>query len=299
LAVNNRGVRLAPLKPPVFAYFAPTSLDEALALRAEHAASSVALAGGQSLLPMLNLRIARPETVIDLGRVPELAGIAEWDGGVSLGAMTRQRTAEQSELVRQRAPLVTRALGNVGHVTIRNRGTVGGSIAHADPAAELPGAALALDAQLVARSSARGERTIAAADFFQGFLTTALEPDELLVEVRVPGLPERSGVSFVEIARRHGDFAIAGAAAVVSLGGDGAIADARLVFIGVGGAPVRATEAESLLRGRSPEGAVFAEAAEQAVTGLEPASDLHGSANYRRRVAKVLARRALEEATPR
>jgi carbon-monoxide dehydrogenase medium subunit len=212
--------------------------------------------------------------------------------------MTRQRAAEQSELVQRRAPLVTRALANVGHVTIRNRGTIGGSIAHADPAAELPAAALALDAQLVARSSARDERTIAARDFFPGFLTTALEPDELLVEVRVPGVPERSGASFVEIARRHGDFAIVGAAAVVSLGGDGAIADARLVFIGVGGAPVRASEAEALLRGRAPEAAVFAEAAEQAVTGLEPTSDLHASADYRCRVAKVLARRALEEATP-
>jgi len=248
---------------------------------------------------MLNLRIARPETVIDLGRIPELARISEWDAGIALGAMTRQRVTEQSELVRRRAPLVTRALAHVGHVTIRNRGTVGGSMAHADPAAELPGAALALDAQLVARSSARGERTIAAADFFQGFLTTALEPDELLVEVRVPGVPERSGAAFVEIARRHGDFAIVGAAAVVSLGGDGAIADARLVFIGVGGAPVRATEAEALLRGKSAQAAAFAEAAGQAVTALEPTSDLHASAEYRRRVAVVLARRALEEATPR
>jgi CO/xanthine dehydrogenase FAD-binding subunit len=237
---------------------------------------------------MLNLRIARPEAVIDLGRVDGLAGISEWDGGVAFGAMTRQRAAEQSALVQQRAPLVTRALANVGHVTIRNRGTIGGSIAHADPAAELPAAALALDAELVVRSAARGERTIAAADFFQGFLTTALEPDELLVEVRVPGVPAGAGVSFVELARRHGDFAIVGAAAVVSPG------DTRLVFIGVGGAPVRATEAEELLR----EGASYEEAAERAASTLDPASDLHASADYRRRVAKVLARRALEEATP-
>ncbi len=213
--------------------------------------------------------------------------------------MTRQRAAERSELVARRAPLVTRALGSVGHVTIRNRGTIGGSIAHADARSELPGAALALEAQLVARSSARGERTIAAADFFKGFLMTALEPDEMLVEVRVPGLPERSGVSFLELARRHGDFAIVGVAAVVSLAADGTIADARLVFIGVAGAPVRATEAEAALRGKLPDAAAFAEAAAAAQAVLEPPSDLHASAAYRRRVAGVLTQRALEEAVPR
>jgi carbon-monoxide dehydrogenase medium subunit len=287
------------MKPAPFAYVAPGSLEEALAARAEHAESSVLLAGGQSLLPMLNLRIAQPQVVIDLGRIPELAGISEWNGGVAFGAMTRQRAAEYSELVRGRAPLVARALANVGHVTIRNRGTVGGSIAHADPAGELPAAALALDAQLVARSSARGERAIAAADFFRSFLTTALEPDEVLVEVRMPALPERSGVSFLELARRHRDFAMAGVGAVLSLGSEGVIADARLVFIGVGSAPVRATKAEAVLRGKPPDAATFRDAAEQAMTALDPPSDIHASAEYRRRLAGVLARRALREATPR
>ena len=285
------------MKPPPFDYYAPTSLDEALALRAEHADDSVVLAGGQSLVPMLSLRLARPAVVIDLGRVPGLEGVSEWDGGVSVGAMARQRAVERSELVQRRTPLVTRALANVGHVTIRNRGTVGGSIAHAHPAGELPGAALALDAQLVARS-VRGERTFPAAEFFHGFMTTAIGPDEILVEVRIPGQPERSGVSFVEVARRHGDFALVGAAAAIELGGDGAIADARLVFIGVGGTPVRADEAEAALRGQRPDRAAFAEAAEQAVVGLEPISDVHASADYRRRVARAVARRALEEAVP-
>jgi carbon-monoxide dehydrogenase medium subunit len=287
------------MKSPPFEYLAPTSLEAALAARAEHAGSSVVLAGGQSLLPLLNLRMARPEVVIDLGRIPELVGISEWDGGVAFGAMTRQREAERSELVARRAPLVARALTHVGHVTIRNRGTIGGSIAHADARSELPGAALALDAQLIARSSARGERTIAAAGFFKGFLMCALEPDELLVEVRVPGLPERSGVSFLEVARRHGDFAIVGVAAVVSLGADGTVADARLVFVGVGGAPVRASEAEAALRGRPPDAALFAAAAAKGAAALAPASDMHASAEYRRRVAGVLAERALEEAMPR
>jgi len=285
------------VKPPVFEYHAPESLEEALALRAEHGEDSAVLAGGQSLMPLLNLRMAFPGHLIDLGRVPGLAGIREDDGGVAIGAMTRQRAVERSELVRSRLPLVSRALAHVGHPAIRNRGTVGGSVAHADPAAELPAVALALDATIVARS-ARGERTIDAGDFFQGFLTTALEPDELLTELRLPGLPGRFGAAFVEVARRHGDFALAGAGAVLALADDGSIGDARLVLIGVGGTPLRAREAEAILRSARPEQAVFAEAAERAAAGLEPGSDAHASGAYRRRVAAVLARRALAEATP-
>jgi carbon-monoxide dehydrogenase medium subunit len=235
--------------------------------------------------------------VIDLGRIGELAGIREWDGGVAIGAMTRQREAERSTLVRERVPLAARALPNVGHAAIRNRGTVGGSIAHADPAAELPAVALALDAEMVARTSG-GERTIAAGDFFAGFLTTTLAPDELLVEVRLPGLPAGHGTAFVELARRHGDFALVGVAAALALDGAGAIADARLVFIGVGGSPVRARDAEAVLRGSAPGEALFAEAAERAKEELDPPGDTHASAAYRRRVAGVLAQRALAEATP-
>ncbi|HLW95872.1 MAG TPA: xanthine dehydrogenase family protein subunit M [Solirubrobacteraceae bacterium] len=283
------------MKPPAFNYVAPTTLEEALDARAEHADDCAVLAGGQSLMPLLNLRMAFPGTVIDLAGVGELAGIREWDGGVAIGAMTRQRTAEGDALIRERAPLMTTALPNIGHAAIRNRGTVGGSIAHADPAAELPAVALALDAQLVAKKK-RGERTIEAADFFAGFLTTALEPDELLVEVRVPGMAKGHGVAFHELARRHGDFALVGVAAAVALEGD-KIADCRLAFIGVGGTPMRAREAEKMLVGAQPSAEVFAEAAERAKAELDPAGDTHASAEYRRRVAGVLAQRALAEAT--
>ncbi|HEY7966616.1 MAG TPA: xanthine dehydrogenase family protein subunit M [Solirubrobacteraceae bacterium] len=283
------------MKPPAFQYVAPATLEEALDARAEHADDCAVLAGGQSLMPLLNLRMAFPGTVIDLAGVGELAGIREWDGGVAIGAMTRQRTAEGDALIRDRAPLMSVALPNIGHAAIRNRGTVGGSIAHADPAAELPAVALALDAQLVAKRKG-GERTIDAADFFAGFLTTALEPDELLVEVRLPAMAKGHGVAFHELARRHGDFALVGVAAAVALDG-GRIADARLAFIGVGGAPVRAREAEKVLVGAEPGAELFAEAAETAKSELDPAGDSHASAEYRRRVAGVLAQRALAEAT--
>jgi CO/xanthine dehydrogenase FAD-binding subunit len=285
------------MKPPRFDYRSPSSLDEALALRSEYSDDSAVLAGGQSLMPMLNLRLARPEVLIDLGHVAELAGIRDLDGGVSLGAMTRQRCAERSDLIRRRAPLLQQALRHVGHPTIRNRGTVGGSLAHADPAAELPAVCVALDAELVARSAA-GERTIAAENFYVGFMTTALAPDELLVEVRIPPVAGTLSTAFVEIARRHGDFAIVGVAAAIALDGEGVIADARLVFTGVGGLPVRAREAEASLRGSPAGAAAFAAAADLVGAELAPRTDAHATGDYRRRVAGVLARRALTEAMP-
>jgi aerobic carbon-monoxide dehydrogenase medium subunit len=280
------------MKPPVFEYHAPSSLDEALSLRAQYGSDSVLLAGGQSLVPLLNLRLTFPSAVVDLGRVTELAGIRPLDGGVAIGAMTRQRSVEWSELVAERSPLLVGGVRQIGHPTIRNRGTVGGSLAHADPAAELPAVVLALDAELVARST-RGERTIPAADFFRGFLTTALEPDELLVEVRLP--LQKGGSSLKKVARRHGDFAVAGAAAAVTVEG-GRISDARVALMGVGQQPIRATEAEEVLRGAEPGDAALGEAARRAAADLQPASDVHATATYRRRVAEVLVRRALLEA---
>ncbi|HYZ02674.1 MAG TPA: FAD binding domain-containing protein, partial [Candidatus Binatia bacterium] len=193
------------MKPPPFQYLAPTSLDEALSLRAQHGSESVVLAGGQSLMPLLNLRIVSPAAVIDLGRVPDLAGIRAENGILAIGAMTRQREAERSPLVHERSALLRQALARIAHPTIRNRGTIGGSLAHADPAAELPAATLVLDAELVARST-RGERKIPASAFFEGFMTTALEPDELLTEVRLPPDPGRCSIQ--EVTRRHGDFAL-------------------------------------------------------------------------------------------
>ena len=281
------------MKPPPFQYLAPTSLDEALSLRAQHGSESVVLAGGQSLMPLLNLRIVAPAAVIDLGRVPDLAGIRADNGSLSIGAMTRQREAERSPLVYERSAMLRQALARIAHPTIRNRGTIGGSLAHADPAAELPAAALALDAELVARST-RGERTIPASAFFQGFLTTALEPDELLTEVRLPADPGRCSIQ--EVTRRHGDFALVGVVAVVRSDG-GTIADARLALLGAAPTAVRAPEAEALLRGAPATDSTFAAAAEAAAAGLEPSSDVHATADYRRRAAAVLARRALWEAT--
>lgn len=281
------------MKPPPFRYLAPLSLEEALALRAQHGSESVLLAGGQSLMPLLNLRIVSPAAVIDLGRVPELAGVRGENGALAIGAMTRQREAERAPLVHERSPLLAAALARIAHPTIRNRGTIGGSLAHADPAAELPAAALALDAELVARST-RGERTIPAHAFFQGFLTTALEPDELLTEVRLPADPGRCSIQ--EVTRRHGDFALVGVVAVVRSEG-GTIADARLALLGAAPTAVRATEAEALLRGAPATGSTFAAAAEAAAAHLEPSSDVHATAAYRRRAAAVLVRRALAEAT--
>jgi carbon-monoxide dehydrogenase medium subunit len=282
------------MKPPLFDYRSPSSLDEALALRSEYAYDSVVLAGGQSLMPMLNLRLAQPEVLIDLGRVAGLAEIRELDGGVSLGAMVRQRSAERSDLIRERAPLVQQALGHVGHPTIRNRGTVGGSVAHSDPAAELPAVCVALDAELVARGAA-GERTIAAEDFTVGFMTTALAADELLVEVRIPAAATLR-TAFIEVARRHGDFALVGVAAAVALDGDGVINDVRLVFTGVDLMPVRAREAEASLVGTPGDSAALTTAAGLVTGELQPRTDGHASGDYRRRVAGVLARRALTEA---
>jgi carbon-monoxide dehydrogenase medium subunit len=275
------------LKPPPFDYHSPESLDEALALLAEHGDEAKVLAGGQSLVPLLAFRLARPSVLIDLNRVPGLSGIAAADGHLVVGALTREVEAERSADVRRHAPLMAEALPLIGHSAIRNRGTVGGSIAHADPAAELPAVALAAGAELVVASAARGERVIAADDFFQGYFTTALEPDEVLTSVRFPVAPAGTGARFEEAARRHGDFAMVGVGATVRLEGD-AVADARLVLIGMADTPVRARAAEQALVGATPGDDLFTAAGAAAVEGLTPPSDLHASSAYRRHVAGVL-----------
>lgn len=280
------------MKPAAFEYQAPRSLDEALDLLARYGAEARVLAGGQSLVPLMNMRLARPAVVIDVNRVPGLGEVREVDGGLGLGALTRQRTLERSPRVRRRAPLLAEAAPLIGHRETRTRGTVGGSCAHADPAAELPACTVALDARLHL-ASARGRRTVGAADFYVGLLTTALRPDELLVEIEVPAPPfPRTGSAFVELARRHGDFALVGAAALVALDGGGLCRDARLVFLGVGDVPHRAgATAELLGLGREPRRleAVGRAAAKE----LDPPGDLHASGDYRRRVAAHLAARAL------
>jgi aerobic carbon-monoxide dehydrogenase medium subunit len=282
------------MKLPPVDYEAPASVPEALELLAEHQDQASVLAGGQSLIPLLALRLARPAVLIDINGLTELSGVSAADGWVSVGAMTREYVAEESQTVAEAVPLLAAALPLIGHEAIRSRGTVGGSLAHADPAAELPAVARALDAEFVV-SGPSGQRVVPAAEWFEGYLTTSRRADELLTEVRFPAAGPGTGVSFQEVARRHGDFAIVGLAASVTLS-DGAISDARLAFCGLSDVPVRAAEAEDLLAGRAPSAGLFDEAARRATADVDPPADLHGSADYRRKVAAALVRRGLQAA---
>ncbi|HEY6209521.1 MAG TPA: xanthine dehydrogenase family protein subunit M [Gemmatimonadales bacterium] len=287
------------MKPAPFEYHRPGTLDEALVLMAARAGEARPLAGGQSLIPAMNFRLARPAALVDLNRVAELAYVRPADGGLRIGAMARQRAVERSPVVQRVTPLLAEAMPFIAHLQIRNRGTVGGSLAHADPAAELPAVMLALDARLEARSSS-GARTIAATAFFTGLFGTALAPDELLVEIALPPLPPASGTAFVEVARRHGDYALAGAAVVVTLDGRGRCRDARMALLSVGAGPVLATEAMKVCVGESPSDEMLRAAGETAATrDVDPPSDIHASAAYRRRLVAVLTRRALARAVER
>ena len=286
------------MKPAPFDYSAPDSVDQALSLLAEHADVAKVIAGGQSLGPLLNMRLARPDVLIDLNRLHELDYLRDDDGALAIGALTRQRAVERSPRVSAQWPLLREAVGYIGHPTIRNRGTVGGSVAHADPSAELPAVVTALDADLRIRGP-RGDRTVAPGDFFVTYLTTSLAPDELLVEIRFPPRPARTGYAWEEYARRHGDFALAGVAAAISLASDGVCTGARLVYTGVGPVPFDARQAAELLVGRTPTSEAFRLAAERAAADCEPESDLHASADYRRHLVRGLTRRALERALSR
>jgi CO/xanthine dehydrogenase FAD-binding subunit len=285
------------VKPPAFEYTAVRSIDEAVAELGQHGDAAKLLAGGQSLVPLLNMRLAAPERLIDLNRVAELAYVTPRDGGLAVGAMTRQRAVERSALAARYAPLLADALPWVGHFQIRNRGTVGGSLAHADPAAELPAVAVCLDARFTARGPA-GDRTIAAADFFFTQLTTALAPTELLTEVWFPASPPGSGSAWIELARRHGDYALVGVAAVVTLAGD-RIEAARLALTGVGDRPARARDAEARLAGESLTPGVLADAVEAVRRAIDPGGDIHATAAYRRHVSGVLVARAVRLAVAR
>ncbi len=282
------------MKPAPFDYHAPHSVEEAIDLLARLGPDARPLAGGQSLVPMLALRLARPSALIDLNRIASLSGIELHDGSLRLGAMTRQANVLRSQDVAANAGLLAQALGHVGHLPTRARGTVGGSLSHADPAAELPAAMVALDAVFVLRSQS-GERTVAASDFFHGMFETAIAPGELLTEIRVPIAAGRIS-GFVEVAHRQGDFAILSAAAVLDLDGDGACSRAHIVLGGAGPVPLRCREAEAALVDARPEQTAIARAA--AAVAVEPIEfDSPGaSRTYRRKVAPVLVRRALEAA---
>ena len=279
------------MKPPPFEYLTPGSLDEALDLLAQHGDEAKVIAGGQSLVPLLAMRLSRPSVLVDINAVVGLRSIEERDDRVVFGATARERDAERSPVVADRLPVMAEALPLIGHISIRNRGTIGGSIAHADASAELPAVAVATGAQMVVRSG-RGERTLPAEEFFLGHFTTALADDECLVEVEVPAGPAGAGWSFLEVARRPGDFALVGVAAMVALAED-RIGEARVCLMGVADRPVRATAVEAALAGATPSEDTFAEAAAGAVRDLRPASDMHGSSEFRRHLAAVTVRRAL------
>ena len=282
------------MKLPPVDYEAPKTVSEAVELLAEHQDEASVLAGGQSLIPLLALRLAHPAVLIDINGIAELSGVSAVNGSVAIGAMTREYIAEESGTVADAVPLLAAALPLIGHEAIRNRGTIGGSLAHADPAAELPAVARALDAEFVVRGPA-GERVVPAAEWFEGYLTTSRRPDELLVQVRFPAAGRGTGISFQEVARRHGDFAIVGLATSLTLSG-GVINDARLAFAGLSDVPVRAAAAEDLLAGERPSAELFDEAARRATDGLDPPGDLHGSSDYRKKVAAALVGRGLREA---
>jgi aerobic carbon-monoxide dehydrogenase medium subunit len=279
------------VKAASFELHVPETVDEVIGLLAEHGDEAKVLAGGQSLVPMLALRLARFEHLVDVNRVGELAGVARSDGWLRVGATTRHRDLERIPEVVTGVPLLARATGKVGHFQIRNRGTLGGALAHADPAAEQPAVALALDAVMEV-SSAGATREVPAASFFEGTWSTALAAEELLTAVRFPVWEGRCGFAVEEVARRSGDFALVGVVAAVGLDDAGRVGRAAVALFGVGGTPVRATAAEeALVAGADP-----ADVGAAAAAALDPTDDLHATGAYRRKVAGVLVRRAVERA---
>jgi CO/xanthine dehydrogenase FAD-binding subunit len=286
------------MKPPPFEYFDPHSIDEALSLLAQHGEDGKVLAGGQSLVPMLNFRLLSPRCLIDINRVESLAGIRRDGDELIIGASTRTRALEFSKDVADTCPLFCEVVPNIAHFQIRNRGTVGGSLSHADPAAELPATMTALGARFVL-SNSTSTRTVLAESFFTGYLTTCLEPDELLTQIRVPAQAGDSGFAFLEVSRRHGDFALVGVAVVLVLDDSGRCSSASIVLTGAHDTPFRAVSAASVLEGAIVGNEHVEEAAHRVADGLAPQSDIHASAEYRVDVARVLTRRAVGKALER
>ena len=282
------------MKPARFAYHAPQSVDEAIGLLSQFGDEGKVLAGGQSLIPLLALRLARFENLVDLRRAAGLTGITHDDGAVRIGAMTTHTAVHRSEILAMAVPLLPRAAAFVGHLAIRNRGTIGGALAHADPAAEFPAVALALDAELEVAGPA-GTRRVPARGFFISTYTSALEPDEVLVAVRFPAWTGDCGFAVKEYARRRGDYAMAGVVCAVQLR-DERIERSSIAFIGLGGTPVRAAAAEALITGTAPADLDLAEVARAAVEGLDAAGDMHVTAGQRTRMAQALVRHALDDA---
>ena len=299
------------MKPAPFEYFCPATLDEALALLAEHGSDAKPLAGGQSLIPAMNFRLATPSVLVDLNGLADLAHVTPGTSGIRIGGMTRHRTLETNAVIAKELPLITATMPFVAHVAIRTRGTIGGSLAHADPSAELPAVMLALQATIKLQKQG-GARTVPASEFFTGLFSTAIEPGEIITEIEVPRFSEggssdpaaRTGYAFDEISRRHGDFALAGAAAVVTVDGAGVCTSARVALLSVADRPVIAEQVSRALVGqRTTPGAsgpltqLIREAAEAAAANdIDPSSDIHASSRYRASLAAVLIRRVLERA---
>jgi aerobic carbon-monoxide dehydrogenase medium subunit len=283
------------MKPAPFRYIAATSLEHALTLKAQHGDDAKFLAGGQSLIPAMNFRLARPAILIDINGLGDLAGVRTSDGTARIGPLTRYRALQRDADFASLFPLIDEALPHIAHPQIRNRGTIGGNLSHADPASELPAIAVALRARFRVQA-AKHERWIAASEFFAGALTTDLKPDEMLTEVALPLQRPRTGSCFMEIARRRGDFAIAGVAAQVTLGDRNECTDVRLIFCGVGETPVDTSPAAGVLIGHAPTEKTLRDVAASAQTMIEPAGNVHATAGYQRHVAGILAARALQTA---
>jgi CO/xanthine dehydrogenase FAD-binding subunit len=281
------------VKPAPFDYYDPHSLGEAVALFATYGDDAKALAGGQSLVPLLNFRLARPAVLVDLNRVAELSYLRKRGGRLEIGAMCRQSRLEIAPVAQEGWPLLANALEFVAHPQIRHRGTVGGSAAHGDPAAELPVALACLDATFIARSARGGERRLTAGEFFVTHLTTALDDDELLVEIQVPALPPGSRYAFCEHAVRQGDFAIGGAAVRFRVDDEGRCWDTAIALLGAADVPLRAREAEMALTGQPLNEDMAREVAAIAIRDVEPSGDRQGSTDYRRRIVEIMIQRAL------
>lgn len=288
---------LAVMKPAAFEYVVANSIEQAVAALAQAGGDAKILAGGQSLVPMLNFRLLRPAILVDINRIPGLAFIEDAGDAVKIGALTRHHQIETSPVIAKHFPVLSYAMTHVAHLAIRNRGTIGGSLSHADPAAELPMMALLLDAELHIVSD-KGMRTRKAREFFRDALIVDLAEDELLTEIHVPKLPPQTGWGFDEVARRAGDFALAAVAATVSVSG-GAMKEARIALTGVGQTPVRASEAEALLVEQKLEAKLMARVIEAVRAAIKPETDLHASSDYRRQLAGTLVGRALAAALQR
>lgn len=287
------------MKSAPFRYFDPATPEEAVALLGEWGDDGKLLAGGQTLGPMLNFRLLAPSALIDLNRVEALSYRKQTSEGFAIGALTRQQMLEDDETFASAQPLVASAMPLIAHRAIRNRGTVGGSLSHADPAAEWGGLVMALDASMVIRHGKKGNRTVASADFFKSLLQTTLAADELLAEIRLPVWPAGAGWSIQEFSRRHGDFALSGIACVLALDAAGRLSQMRLAAFGVEATPRRLAAAEAKLMGERPDDNLIAEAARIAAMSVEPLDDRHASAAYRKQLVGVLLQRAVAEALPR